>query len=206
MNIPNALTLSRLVLAFALIPLLVLPYPFFKTLALAVFSVSGVTDYLDGHLARNVYGTTPFGSLMDPVTDKIMVCAAFVTFVELDLVAAAVAIIIISREFMVTGLRLLALEKGRVIAAGRWGKHKTVWQIVAIVIILLGLAVRDDVLRRAGADTLAVYNRVLGGTAHAVSIGVALITVISGWMYLREHRDMITRNLQGCPAAAKENR
>ena len=139
MNVPNALTLSRLVLAFAFIPMLLLPLPYFKTLALITFAVAGITDYLDGYLARTVYGTTPFGALMDPLTDKVMVCAAFVTFVELQLVRAFVVVVIIAREFMVTGLRLLALNKGQVIAAGKWGKHKTIWQIVAIVVILLGL-------------------------------------------------------------------
>ena len=195
MNIPNVLTLSRLVLAFVLIPLLVLPWPFCKTLALILFVVGGISDYLDGYLARNMYGTTPFGALMDPVTDKVMVCAAFVTFVELQIVKAAVVVVIVAREFMVTGLRLLAVNKGQVISAGKWGKHKTIWQIVAIIVILLGLAVRDDALRNADSLVLADYNQVFGIICHAISIAVAVVTVVSGLMYLFEHRQLVKRSL-----------
>ena len=195
MNLPNTLTLSRLVLAFVLVPLLLIDIPYLKTAALVVFVIGGITDYLDGYLARNVYGVTSFGKLMDPVTDKVMVCAAFVSFVQLNLVHAFVAVVIIAREFMVTGLRLLALEQGTVISAGKWGKHKTVWQIVAIIIILLGLAIQHDVLGRLDPGKMPNFEHVFGITAHAVSIAVALITVASGLIYLHSHRDLIVQNM-----------
>lgn len=197
MNWANRLTLSRLFLAFLLMALLEINFPYAKSMALMVFVIAGITDYLDGYLARNVYGVTSFGSLMDPVTDKIVVCAAFVSFAELGFVKAIVVVIIIAREFAVTGLRLLAMDSGKVISAGRWGKHKTVWQIVAIIIILLGIAIRQDILVSLGKSTefLENYDFAFGIIAHAVSVAVAMITVASGWMYLYQHRDLYKRHM-----------
>lgn len=195
MNLPNSLTLSRLVSAFLLMILLGMTFPFSKTLALVVFALGGITDYLDGHLARKVYGVSAFGSLMDPVTDKVMVCAAFVSFVELQLVSAIVVVVIIAREFLVTGLRLLAIDNGCDVSAGKWGKHKTVWQIVGIVIILLGLAVRNDFLAGVDPVLLAKYDWAFLIVTHSVSILVATITLASGAIYLRQHRALILGNL-----------
>ncbi len=195
MNLPNRLTLSRLAMAVLLILFLELDYPYFKSLALITFVVAGLTDYLDGYLARNVYGVTSFGKLMDPLTDKVIVCAAFVCLTQLQHVRAVVTVIIISREFLVTGLRLLAMEAGKVISAGRWGKHKTVWQIVAIIVILLGIAVRRDLLGGMDPDFLQDYDLAFKILADAVSIAVAMITAASGWMYLSEHRELYLRHI-----------
>jgi len=195
-NLPDALTLSRLGSAVILMVLLALSFPFCKSLALLVFVLGSITDYLDGHLARNVYGVSPFGALMDPLTDKVMVCAAFVSFVELQLVSAIVVVCIIAREFMVTGLRLVAMNAGKVIAAGKWGKHKTVWQIVAIIIILLGLAIRDDMLGHVSSAFFAQYDLAYGFVAHAVSIAAASITVGSGAVYLQQHRNLLMRQFK----------
>ncbi len=197
MNVPNVLTVGRLGLAALLLALLSLPdsIPMLKSLAFIVFVVAGISDYLDGYLARNVYGVTSFGKLMDPLADKVIVCAAFVSFVELGLVPAYIVVIIIAREFLVTGLRLLALEKALVISAGRWGKHKTIWQIVAIIIILLGLAIRHDVLMGADASLLEKYDLAFQYIAYAISIGVALITVASGYLYFMENKGVLRRHL-----------
>ena len=195
MNLPNILTLSRLGWAVVLIFLLTLTFPFSKSLALLVFVVASLTDFLDGYLARNVHGVTSFGKLMDPLADKVLVCAAFVTFVELQLVPAWVAVIIISREFLVTGLRLLAVSKGEIISAGQWGKHKTVWQIIAILVILLGLAVRYDWLAGADTELLASYDTALQVIALAVSCAAVLITVASGGMYFYQHRNLVERSI-----------
>jgi len=152
---------------------------------------------------------------MDPLTDKIMVCAAFVGFVEIaiphsgtflhagikvgsasivPLVPAWIAVVIISREFLVTGLRLLALSRGVVISAGKWGKHKTVWQIVVIVVLLLGLSIRADYLPLLGSSAVTKFDFAFMFVAHAVSLAVALVTVASGYLYFVQHRDMITRH------------
>jgi CDP-diacylglycerol--glycerol-3-phosphate 3-phosphatidyltransferase len=191
-NIPNTLTLSRLGLAIVMMVFLSVSCPFASTLALLVFVVAGITDYLDGYLARNVYGITSFGRLMDPLTDKVLVCAAFVSFVELRITPAWIVVIIISREFLVTGLRLLAASQGRVISAGKWGKHKTIWQIVAIAILLLGLGIRNDLFRNAGVEFLTNYDFCFGIIALAISAAVAIITMVSGILYFREHSSVIT--------------
>ena len=191
MNLPNWLTVSRLVLAAVLMFLLAVSFPMARTLALLVFVVAAVTDYLDGYLARNGWGVTAFGRLMDPLTDKVLVCAAFVSFVELRLVPAWMVVLIIAREFLVTGLRLLAVHRGALISAGRWGKHKTVWQISAIIALLLGLAVRSDLLGGASAATLHAYDQAFSALSYTVCVLVLAITLFSGGLYFYEHRDLI---------------
>jgi CDP-diacylglycerol--glycerol-3-phosphate 3-phosphatidyltransferase len=202
-QLPNLLTLSRLAFALVMMLLLAASFPYAKTLALLVFVVAGITDYLDGFLARRLGVVSAFGRLMDPLTDKVMVCAAFVSFVEIQtahvrgwshaLVPAWLVVLIITREFLVTGLRLLAAQRGNVIAAGVWGKHKTVWQIVAIVAILLGLAIRHDLLQGADSKVLADFDFAFAYTAFAIASAVAIITVATGGMYFYEHRDLVER-------------
>ena len=200
MNLPNTLTVSRLGLAGVMMALLTLSYPYARSMALLVFCIAGITDYLDGYIARKRRLVSAFGRLMDPLTDKVMVCAAFVSFVEitvhrggvvLPLVPAWIVVVIIAREFLVTGLRLLAATRGNIISAGKWGKHKTVWQIVAIVVLLLGEAVRTDLLRGADAKLLANYDFAFSYIAQGVAIAVAAITVASGGMYFYQHRELI---------------
>lgn len=214
MNLPNILTLSRLVMAAIIMALLSLPFPFGKTIALFVFAIAGITDYYDGYLARKNGLITAFGQLMDPLTDKVMVCALFVGFVEISmahsgtflhkgawvggtkivpLVPAWIVVIIVAREFLVTGLRLLAVNRGVVISAGKWGKHKTVWQIVAIVILLIGLSFREDVLPLIGGDIRETFDFIFPYAAHAISLAVAFVTVASGYLYFAQHREVITR-------------
>ncbi len=199
MKLPNILTLSRLGLAAVMMVCLTLSFPFARSLALLVFAVAALTDYFDGYLARRVYGETSFGRLMDPLADKVLVCAAFVSFVAIrlpfnpsqPLVPAWIVVIIISREFLVTGLRLVAVNKGRIISAGKWGKHKTIWQIVAIVVLLLGQAVREDILRGASQQFLTNYDFAFSYIALGVSIAVALITVASGALYFIQHHELV---------------
>ena len=202
MRLPNVLTLSRFVLAAILMMLVAYPFPLALTLALLVFVAASITDYLDGHLARHVYGVTAFGKLMDPLADKVMITAAYVSFVGVrlagwphSLVPAPFVVIIISREFLVTGLRLLAASQGEIISAGKWGKHKTVWQIIGVVVILLGYAIRNDVLKLLGHQNLAEFDLAFGLIALAVSSAVLLITVASGGLYFYQHRHLISRHL-----------
>ena len=121
MNLPNTLTVSRLIAAVVVMLAMALPIPFSTTLAFVVFVVASITDYWDGRLARTHYGVTAFGKLMDPLADKVLVCAALVSFVGVrlecephySLVPAWVVVVIIAREFAVTGLRLLAAASDR---------------------------------------------------------------------------------------------
>lgn len=115
----------------------------FKTLALFTFLVASFSDFLDGYLAKKYNMTTDFGRLMDPIADKVLVLAAFLAFVELKLVPAWMVVLIISRELIITGVRIMASTKGRVISASLVGKHKTVSQIIAILTILCFLILRE---------------------------------------------------------------
>jgi CDP-diacylglycerol---glycerol-3-phosphate 3-phosphatidyltransferase len=145
MNLPNKLTVGRFVLTALFIWALFSPIPFHATLALFFFGAAGITDFLDGRIARRRKLITNFGILMDPLADKIMTCSAFVAFVESThqnpdapvKVAAWMVVVIVARELAITGLRLLAASKNVVLAAEGYGKHKTVSQIAAIIALLM---------------------------------------------------------------------
>jgi len=147
MNLPNKLTVSRFALTVAFLGALFCPWeiPLRYTLALFFFCLAGVTDFLDGRIARARNLITNFGILMDPLADKVMTCSAFIAFVESThlhpnapvKMAAWMVVIIVSRELAITGLRLLAASKNIVLAAERHGKHKTLSQIAAIIALLV---------------------------------------------------------------------
>ena len=145
MNLPNKLTASRFVLTVLFLWALFSPFRYNDPLALFFFCLAGMTDFLDGRLARARNLITNFGILMDPLADKIMTCSAFIVFVESThvnpaapvKVAAWMVIVIVAREFAITGLRLLAASKHVVLAAERFGKHKTISQIVCIIALLV---------------------------------------------------------------------
>jgi len=135
MNTPNKLTIFRILL----IPVfLVFLYANWWSFApLLVFVLAAITDFLDGYIARTKNLVTTFGKFADPLADKLLVTAALVAFVDLGYISGIIAIIVISREFIITGLRLVAISDNKVIAAGFWGKLKTILQIVTIIVILL---------------------------------------------------------------------
>src|SRR5437763_14025818 len=137
MNLPNKLTLSRFVLTVAFLIVMFSRMPFHETIALILFVAGGISDFLDGQIARRRKLITSFGILMDPLADKIMVCSAFIAFIELDWIRAWMVVIVVARELAITGLRLLAASKNVVLAAEGYGKHKTISQIVAIISILV---------------------------------------------------------------------
>jgi CDP-diacylglycerol--glycerol-3-phosphate 3-phosphatidyltransferase len=139
MNLPNKLTLLRIVLIIPFIAFLLLSgngSMFFKLLAFAVFMAASITDFLDGYIARKYNLISDFGKLMDPLADKILVLGALILFVELHYIPSWMVIIIIFREFLVSGVRSLAASKGEVIPAGMSGKLKTTTQMIAILIII----------------------------------------------------------------------
>ncbi|HEX3988249.1 MAG TPA: CDP-diacylglycerol--glycerol-3-phosphate 3-phosphatidyltransferase, partial [Verrucomicrobiae bacterium] len=111
--------------------------PHFETIALLLFSAASLTDYFDGKIARRDNLITNFGILMDPLADKILVCSAFIAFVGRGWLPAWMVVIVVTRELAITGLRLLAASKNLVLAAERFGKHKTISQIVAIISVLV---------------------------------------------------------------------
>lgn len=139
MNLPNKLTLLRIIMIPVFVVLLYLDFPFNNLVALAVFILASITDTLDGYIARKYNLITDFGKFMDPIADKLLVTAAMLVFVDWHMMPAWVVILVVAREFIVSALRLVAANNGRVIAAGWSGKVKTASTMVCICIMLLGL-------------------------------------------------------------------
>ncbi len=141
MNLPNKLTVMRMIMIvpFVIIMLLGEGLVYGKWIALALFVVASLTDLLDGHLARKYNLVTNFGKFMDPLADKLLVCAALICLVELERIPSGVVIVIISREFIISGFRLVASDNGVVIAASYWGKFKTTFQMLMICLMIADL-------------------------------------------------------------------
>jgi len=137
MNLPNKLTVSRFLLTVAFLAVMFSQVKYHKSIALVLFIAAGLSDFLDGEIARRRKLITNFGILMDPLADKIMVCSAFIAFVGLNWIPAWMVVVIVARELAITGLRLLAAVKNVVLAAEGYGKHKTISQMVAIISILI---------------------------------------------------------------------
>lgn len=140
MNLPNKITLFRVaMIPFFLVFLLADAIPYGRYIAAVIFVVACLSDALDGHIARKYNLITNFGKFMDPLADKLLVCAALICFVELKLVPAWIVIVIIAREFIISGFRLVASDNGVVIAANYWGKFKTTAQMIMCVLFIVHL-------------------------------------------------------------------
>ena len=162
MNLPNKLTVFRVILIVPFVVLLlggfqqwswfttlfsgILPYTDY--IAVAIFIIASLTDLLDGKIARKYNLVTNFGKFMDPLADKLLVCSAMICFIELEKLPAWFVIIIIGREFIISGFRLIAAENGVVIAANYWGKFKTVSQMIMIILLLIDLGGVFDILEQ----------------------------------------------------------
>ncbi|MBQ8597995.1 MAG: CDP-diacylglycerol--glycerol-3-phosphate 3-phosphatidyltransferase [Lachnospiraceae bacterium] len=137
MNLPNKLTLIRVIMIpFFIVFLLVPITPYDNWIALAIFILASLTDFLDGYIARKYHLVTNFGKFMDPLADKLLVCSALICLIELERIPAWMVILIIAREFIISGFRLIASDNGVVIAASYWGKFKTTFQIVAVCLLI----------------------------------------------------------------------
>lgn len=137
LNLPNKLSLFRIFLVPFLVVLIITKYS--SLLAATVFGLAMLTDWLDGYIARTTDQITTLGKLLDPVADKLLVCAAFISLVETNIVPAWVVVIIVGRELAISGLRSIAASQSEVIAASPLGKYKTVLQTVAVVLLILNL-------------------------------------------------------------------
>lgn len=141
MNLPNKLTIFRVILIPFFVFFLLAPYfpGYGNYIAVGIFIVASITDFLDGKIARKYNLVTNFGKFMDPLADKLLVCSALICLIELSLIPAWVVIIIIAREFIISGFRLVASDNGVVIAASYWGKFKTVSQMIMVIVLMLQL-------------------------------------------------------------------
>ncbi|HZI32426.1 MAG TPA: CDP-diacylglycerol--glycerol-3-phosphate 3-phosphatidyltransferase [Candidatus Binatia bacterium] len=193
MNLPNKLTASRFALTVVFLWVLFWPshVPFRYTFALMFFCLAGVTDFLDGRIARSRGLITNFGILMDPLADKIMTCSAFIAFVEGThlhpdapvKVGAWMVVVIVARELAITGLRLLAASKNVVLAAERYGKHKTISQIVTIIALLVVDACHEwpAGLQHLFAPWTPLFSKIMLWVT-------VVLTAMSGLIYLWRNR------------------
>jgi CDP-diacylglycerol--glycerol-3-phosphate 3-phosphatidyltransferase len=173
-------------------------FPWGKSAALVIFTIASLTDLWDGQIARRRKQETNFGALFDPVADKILTTAAFICFVEqkdyrgAPLVQAWMVLLIVAREFLVTGLRLVAREQGLVLKVDQHGKQKTASQMVAIVLVLLGLAARED--WHALGFYPGQFDQTFSIAVFWVMLLTVALTVLSGIAYLYKNRRLFLQH------------
>ena len=169
MNLPNKLTLMRVVLIpIFLLVLFLMQEPYNRYIATAIFVVASVTDFLDGYIARKYHMVSNFGKFMDPLADKLLVMAALVSMVAMEDLPAWVVIVILAREFAITGFRTLAMEANIVMAASWWGKIKTTTQMIMIILVLLQLPFAYMPMIETVLIWLAVLFTVVSGVDYIV--------------------------------------
>jgi CDP-diacylglycerol--glycerol-3-phosphate 3-phosphatidyltransferase len=190
-NLPNLLTLSRIPILFGIVGFLYAPFPGASTLAFVLFVVGALTDWADGYYARKQGLVSNFGKLMDALTDKVFMVGLFITLLADSVLPAwtlPLLLLILSREFLITGLRLVAASSGVVLAAEKSGKHKTVSQIVSAILLLLAVAVRRDF------PTL--LPEIIGNLLHwgglTFFVIATLLTVSSGTQYMVKYWSIFT--------------
>ena len=188
MNLPNKLTVLRVILIIPVVFFLLTDFGFTgKIIALVLFAAAAITDAFDGHIARSRNLVTTFGKFLDPLADKVLVLSALVCLMKIGYVGAVPVIIIMAREFMVSGLRLVTANEGVVVAAGIWGKLKTAFTMGAIIIIMLCLCIPYGTASLADSKIMIISNTCLVWIA-------AALTVISGGVYLKGYGKYINTN------------
>ena len=196
MNIPNAITVSRLFLTAGFILFVTFESTWGHFTALILFIIAAISDFVDGWLARKMNLITPLGKLLDPLADKILVCSAFVFLTAEGLCPVWVTALIIGREFLVTGLRQIAIEAGQVLAADRLGKWKTAFQLSYLIAGMIRLTL--DTMESVGSfSPLHTLTTPWGEGAWLlpISLGLAVgLTVISGWNYVWSSQYLLRGN------------
>ena len=179
MNLPNKLTIARMAMVPLFMIALLMNTPASRIIATVIFALASLTDMLDGQIARKYNMVTNFGKLMDPLADKVLTAAAMICLVELGDLAAWIAVVIIFREYLITGLRSVAASENIVVAANIWGKVKTVCQMIALMLLM----VKPQVVALCGID-LGLW---------IMYVAVAL-TIYSGMDYVLKLNKQITWN------------
>jgi CDP-diacylglycerol--glycerol-3-phosphate 3-phosphatidyltransferase len=191
MNLANRLTMLRIVLTFVFIIVLSWHGLWAKVSALIIFTLAALSDLFDGMIAHRRNMVTDFGRLMDPIADKILVLAAFAVFLQLQLISAWMFVIIVSREILITSLRLFALNKGKVLSAARAGKHKTASQMIVIFYILGFIVVKESVMTFSSWNPL--WEEFFRKSINIMMLFTVGLTLYSGLSYLWENRKVITK-------------
>jgi len=188
MTLPTQLTVLRIVLAFVIVALVFIPGLAAHVAALVCFLLAGLTDWLDGWLARRWNQVSSLGALLDPIADKVLVLGVFLAFVQLGIIPAWMVLIMLMRELVVTGVRLFAASRQVVIAAAKEGKHKLVSQVLAIGVILVVLVAREA----AGPSGLsAQVDARLSQLILACMWLAVVLTIVSGSMFFWRHRRVL---------------
>ena len=195
MNLANKLTIFRMILVpiMVIIPFLgieneILGIPLTYVIIDIIFIIASITDKLDGYIARSRNQVTTFGKFLDPIADKILVLAAMVMLVEFGKIPAWIPIIVLAREFIVSGYRLVAIEKGgKVIAASKWGKLKTVTQMIAIILAFLDV----NAFGACFKGNLTGFALILNAIVTIMMIIQTIATIFSGYEYLKEGKDLL---------------
>ena len=197
MNWPNRITIFRLLIPVAFLPALMTPLPYGRVVALALFLLGVFTDWLDGYLARRHNIHTEFGRLMDPLADKILIASALISFVALmpEVVRVWMVVVIISRDFLITGLRQLALQRKAVMSTDVLAKHKTALQMIGISTVLLYLAYLDldHCFPEQWTEQVNMFAPEL---LHVMFYAIVLVTFASGLFYLWKYRVLFTTDVQ----------
>jgi len=189
MNWANRITLSRLALTVLFVVALNSSWQYARTTALVIFLIAGLTDFIDGEIARRYGVITSFGKLMDPLVDKIMVAAAFISLVPLKAVPAWAATTVVARDFLITGLRLMASAKGRILPAERLGKQKTSWQMITIIFFLALLSIVE---LHYASETSAWWMRAWGEAGPVLVWITVALTIYSGLGFTWRNRELIS--------------
>ena len=195
MNLANKLTMLRMFLVpLFLIFIAFRKIPYGTIIATIIFIIASLTDQLDGYIARSRNQVTKFGKFMDPLADKLLVTAALVSLVELHLIPAWAAVVIIAREFAVSGLRTLAASEGIVIAASWWGKIKTITQIIAILLLLIKVNIGSSQYLSNVIGNSEFFSKFFEYVPGVMLILAVIITLISGVDYFMKNRGVISTN------------
>lgn len=189
MNLPNIITLSRIPMMFLIVGLMYCRFTGAATLAFVLFIVTAIGDWLDGYLARKRGQISNFGKFMDALTDKVLVIGIMVALVEQQMIQLVWVLIVLVREFMISGMRMMAASKGVVVAAERGGKLKTVIQLIAIGVLLFVPAVRTDIARWTDIE-FDTYAESLQHLGLVLFIVATALTVSSGTSYALKYRQV----------------
>lgn len=205
MNLANKLTIFRMILVpfFVIVGYLgttgvltgeMLGIPTYLWIMNIIFIIASITDKLDGYIARSKNMVTTFGKFLDPLADKILVLSALVMLVEFGKIPAWIPIIVLAREFLVSGYRLVAVEKGgKVVAASVWGKLKTVTQMIAIILVFLDKYNFADFIRQ-GAMQMGTFSYTLNIITTVLLTISVIATIFSGYDYLKKGKDLFKEN------------
>ncbi|MBE6055044.1 MAG: CDP-diacylglycerol--glycerol-3-phosphate 3-phosphatidyltransferase [Clostridium sartagoforme] len=195
MNLANKLTMLRIFLVpLFLIFIAVKNIPYGTFIATFIFIIASLTDQLDGYIARSRNQVTKFGKFMDPLADKLLVTAALISLVELQVVPAWATVIIIAREFAVSGLRTIAASEGKVIAASMWGKVKTVIQIIAIVALLIQVNIGASKYLISLVQNNTIISDIIKYGPKFLLLLAVIMTLISGYDYFKKNMNIINSN------------